>query len=168
MRKEEICVLIDSEEKRLRALEILKKAGEEVYVGSLLFKESKEVYYYIGYSRFYGSWKLIPPDRPEVITLDQLEELLLPNYVVKDVHLTIDELKEQAERLGLELVEKKREIKVGDFGVFWDGDKVIQDVIYFDYLTRIEDNFFIDSGGNPFKNFRRLTDEEKEKIQNNW
>ena len=30
MKKEEICVLIDSEEKRLRALDILEKAGEEV------------------------------------------------------------------------------------------------------------------------------------------
>ena len=35
----------------------------------------------------------------------------------KEVYLTIDELRLQAEKLGFELVEKKRQVKIGDFGL---------------------------------------------------
>lgn len=162
MRKEEICVLIDSEEKRLRALEILENAGEKVWNESkLLEKYTRKRYLWNDGEDWIQTGCSFAPQ----ITLDQLEELLLANYVVKDVRVTIDELKEQAEKLGLELVEKKREIKVGDFGVFFS---VNEDVLLFDFLLDIEDETFVDSDGNTWKNFRHLTDEEKEKVQNNW
>ena len=99
-------------------------------------------------------------------------EILNPNYAVTEVNLSVEELRLQAERLGFELTEKKREVKVGDFGVFWDDDDEDEDED-----MRVSYGFFIEEKLNGFKdeyhiapwdNFRHLTDEEKAKIQKNW
>lgn len=164
MKKEEICVLIDSEEKRLRALAILKMAGVKCYKNSHLLRKFEGSSYFIG-TDIPGIWGLIH-ERQEIITINQLEELLSHNYVVKDIHLTIDELKQQAENLGFELVEKKRVPKDGDFGVFWD-DEESNKVLGF--ISELKHSGYItNSNGGNWKNFRHLTDGEKEKIQNNW
>ena len=88
------------------------------------------------------------------------------NYAVKDIHLTIDELKAQAEMLGFELVKKERKPKVGEFGVFWDDNK--NKVHVYDFIHNIENDIFIDKFGDVWLNFRHLTEEEKQEIQMNW
>ena len=86
---------------------------------------------------------------------------------MKDVILSIDELKQQAEKLGFDLVEKPYEPKVGDFGVFWHSDKQSR---YYGFIIEIisDDYPFVRDSGVPFKNFRKLTEEEKLKIQESW
>lgn len=157
MKKEDICVLIDSEEQRLIALDILKRAGEKVaphtrlrecYNEKMWLKMFEDNEWYTAYTK----------EEKTIITLDQLEELI-------GVHLTIDELKKQAEKLGFELVEKKREIKVGDFGVFYN-NKLAN--YYYGFLSKIEEEKYWIEGSIRCNNFRHLTNEEKEKIQNNW
>jgi hypothetical protein len=83
--------------------------------------------------------------------------------------IKLDALKLIAESYGFELVEKAREIKVGDFGKFWDNDEDPKEYFY-DFLLSIIDNRYkyrCKSGG-VFKNFAHLTDEEKKQIQENW
>lgn len=160
MKKEDVYVVIDSEEKRLRALQILEDAGEKVYKNLIHG-------YYLKYD--YKNLDWFSTDKEFVnllteITLDQLEQLLNPNYTVKEVHLTIEELKAQAESLGFELVKKERKPKVGDFGLFWDNGKSIN---YKGFLTKISVGFYDDESVR-WDNFRFLTDEEKANIQNNW
>ena len=87
-------------------------------------------------------------------------------YAIKDIHLTIDELKAQAEMLGFELVKKERKPKVGEFGVFWDDSK--NKVHVYDFIHNIENNVFIDKSGDVWLNFHHLTEEEKQEIQMNW
>jgi hypothetical protein len=88
---------------------------------------------------------------------------------VKDVILSLDELKQQAEKLGYDLVEKPYEPKVGDFGVFWDFN---QNVSVLGYISKIiEDNgslYYQRSGILAYNHFRKLTEEEKQKIQESW
>jgi hypothetical protein len=111
MKKNEIYVVIDSE-KRLRAIQILTDAGENIWEDSCLFKENERGYlvcrsdnlWYLVSNRSFGT----------EITLDQLEQLLSP----KQEPMKLDALKLIAESYGVELVEKKREIIVGDFGKF--------------------------------------------------
>ena len=111
MKKNEIYVVIDSE-KRLRAIQILTDAGENIWEDSCLFIENERGYlvcrsdnlWYLVSNRSFGT----------EITLDQLEQLLSP----KQEPMKLDALKLIAESYGFELVEKKREIKVGDFGKF--------------------------------------------------
>lgn len=167
MKKEEICVLIDGQEKHLKAVEILRMSGYGWVANSDFCNLQGGDVFYLVYSTDLKSWLYLSYGNigKTLITLDELESLLLPNYVVKDVHLTIDELKNQAEKLGFDLVEKKREIKVGDFGAFYS---VNEEVLLFDFLLEIEDGSFVDSDGNTWQNFRHLTNEEKEQIQNNW
>ena len=161
MKKEDVYVVIDSEEKRLRALQILEDAGEKVYKNLIHG-------YYLKYD--YKNLDWFSTDKEFVnllteITLDQLEQLLTPNYTVKEVHITVDELKAQAESLGFELVKKERKPKVGDFGVFWDnGDSTPHTC----FLTDLGSNHFYDDESVRWDNFRFLTDEEKANIQNNW
>lgn len=155
MRKEEIYVVIDSEEKRLRALDILEKAGEEVYKYFLDYK-------YLKYHEVDCDW--FATDEGCIkglteITIDQLEQLLIPMS-------QLDQLKQQAEALGYELVEKKREIKVGDFGVFWDDDG--ENKYLFSVISKIEGKTYFSKFGAIWQNFRHLTEEEKQQIQNNW
>jgi hypothetical protein len=169
MKKEQIYVTIDNEEKRLRAIEILDNAGEEYWSNDKKSSMSiSDVHKYL-YSDSDG-WLINNADFGirEEITLDQLEALLLPNYQVKDVILSLDELKQQAEKLGYDLVEKPYEPKVGDFGVFWDEKE--EGNRYYGFIIKIisDDYLFVRDNGVPFKNFRKLTEEEKQKIQESW
>lgn len=88
----------------------------------------------------------------------------------KEVHLTINEIRLQAEKLGFALVEKKMEVKIGDFGLFWDDeDDEAEEMVCYGFLsekndTGFKDNFHI----STWRNFRHLTHEEKERITQNW
>jgi hypothetical protein len=86
---------------------------------------------------------------------------------VKDVILSLDELKQQAEKLGFDLVEKPYEPKVGDFGVFCDGNKEDETFGFLEGIKDVELKF-TRNDGVPFINFRKLTESEKQKIQSAW
>jgi hypothetical protein len=168
MKKEQIYVTIDNEEKRLRAIEILDKAGEEYWGNRKEWSmRISDVHKYL-YSCT-GGWLInnLNFGTREEITLDQLEALLLPNYQVKDVILSLDELKQQAEKLGFDLVEKPYEPKIGDFGIFWDSD---QEIKRYGFLAdiKIQTCKFVRNDYCPFVNFRKLTESEKQKIQESW
>jgi hypothetical protein len=165
MIKEEIYVVIDSEKKRLRAIEILRNSGEVIEKDSAILKPY-EWNYSIGFCDKEINWGHHGVLLKTQITLEELEAILSPNYAVKDVHLTIDELKAQAEMLGFELVKKERKPKVGDFGVFWD-DSLYKIHVY-DFIHNTENNVFTGKHCAVWKNFRHLTEEEKAEIQNNW
>lgn len=165
MKKEEIYVKIKSEEERLRVIEILKNSGEKIYEKSKLLREfDSELTAVFGLKEWGFSYSF----NRQQITIDQLETLLKPNYVVKDVVLTLDGLKAQAERLGHLLVEKPYEPKIGDFGMFFDRDGTT----HFDFLTKINEKDSLTPFGTSddiwFENFRKLTEEEKQKIQEAW
>jgi hypothetical protein len=167
MKKEQIYVTIDSEEKRLRAIEILEKAGEKILKGSALFNNHN-----VGilcYTTYKNYWVLTNDYDKDKTTLDELEALLIPNYKVNDVILSLDELKAQADKLGYDLVEKPYEPKVGDFGMFWDVDDEGGNK-YCGFLIDTDDSKYPMQSNNRgwFKNFRRLTEEEKQKIQEAW
>ena len=171
MKKEQIYVTIDNEEKRLRAIEILEKAGEKYWGNEKNWSMTiNDVHKYL-YLQTEG-WLVNNLDcgTREEITLGQLESLLLPipNYQVKDVILSLDELKQQAEKLGFDLVEKPYEPKVGDFGVFWDNCE--EGNRYYGFLINTDESPFPMMSNNRgwFKNFRKLTDEEKQRIQESW
>jgi len=166
MKKEQIYVTIDNEEKRLRAIEILEKAGEEIKDDSTLYKCVDNHYNRLCINSE-GVWTLFCITNHKGITLDQLEALLTPNYQVKDVILSLDELKQQAEKLGFDLVEKPYHPKVGDFGAFWDGNKEDET---FGFLGEIRNQQlkFVRNDGVPFLKIRKLTEEEKQKIQESW
>jgi hypothetical protein len=162
MKKEEIYVKIDSEAKRLRVIEILEKAGEEIIKKSAIYVEGQTGTLVFSHD---NEWILTLIETTNTITLDQLEALLLPNYQVKDVILSLDELKAQADKLGYQLVEKPYEPKVGDFGVFKKSDC---DFEYVGFLDDISDEKFYMKKNIPWDSFRKLTDEEKTKIQKAW
>jgi hypothetical protein len=166
MKKEEIYVVIDSEEKRLRAIEILRNANEKVFDNCLL-KRKFIVTIFLQLDSACKEWCAwcVKPTENE-ITLEELEAILSSKYVVKDVHLTIDELKAQAEMLGFELVKKERKPKVGEFGVFWDDSKY--KIHVYDFIHNIENDVFTAKYSAVWKNFRHLTEEEKQEIQMNW
>lgn len=168
MKKEEIYVVIDSEEKRLRAIQILTDAGETILNTSSLLDEFTVLMELKFYSSNNYWWITSFGTKPYKITLDKLEQLLKPNFVVKEVVLSIEELKTQAESLGFELVKKERQIKVGDFGKFWDG----KDFIVYGFLesiSEVEPKFIYKrKSGASYINFAHLTDEEKQQIQENW
>lgn len=161
MKKEEIFVRIDSEEKRLRAIQILTDAGEYIWSESSIFDIGATGN--LHFSPHHEEWiYVLNTENLTEITLDQLEQIL----AVQDVHLTIDEIRLQAKKLGFELVEKKREVKIGDFGVFWDYENF--EKLYFSFVRSVKDGWFLDERGLSWENFRHLTDEEKQKIQENW
>lgn len=167
MNKEQIYVVIDDEQKRLRAIQILTDAKEEILSGSIL-NEKFHGKATLGIYR--DRWQDINTNFKTEITLDQLEQLLNPNFVVKEVHLTIDELRKQAESLGFELVEKKREIKKGDFGKFWT-DKNCYFVGFLKDIYKIHETnkcVFQLADYGTFCYFEYLTDEEKQAITENW
>lgn len=164
MKKEEIYVVIDDEQKRQRAIQILTDAKEEIdwrnfELSEILRVNSVDKDWFLTEAYFGKSLK--------EITLDQLEQLLNPKLIVKEVHLSIEELQKQAKSLGFDLVKKERKIKVGDFGKFWDE---IENDCYFGFLITTKQVVFkyrTKSGGS-FRNFAHLTDEEKQQIQENW
>jgi len=94
MKKEEIYVIIDSEEKKNRAVEILENAGEKIWdsADALRFDDN--------------DWFITHRVEGEEITLDQLEELLMPKLESEYpqemlVWDEIEELKIQKTVLGL-------------------------------------------------------------------
>lgn len=82
MKKEEIYVVIDSEEKRVRAIQILTDAGEKFWKKEKYFKIDSENTHLISCIRD-GDWFIVHTkhsgirDRTE-ITLDELEQFLKP------------------------------------------------------------------------------------------
>ena len=163
MKKEEIYVVIDSEEKRLRAIQILTDAGETIFWQSYLLTENPlnknlEINN--------GEWLLSRDEDEDIlskkeITLDQLEQLINPKQEIK-----LDALKLIAESYGFELVEKKREPKVGDFGKFWDSKEKYRRLGFISEITSFSfKDCFHDTS---WSNFAHLTDEEKKQIQENW
>jgi hypothetical protein len=163
MKKEEIYVVIDSEEKRLRAIQILSDEKIMTYssllhvggIGKLTFDidawNLPSLKYYLG-------------NKTE-ISLDQLEQILNPQFVVKDVILPIEELQKQAESLGYKLVKEERQIKVGDFGKFWDNDKK---EFALGILDKIDSNGIYWTNDVYWTHFVHLTDKEKKQITENW
>lgn len=164
MKKEQIYVVIDDEPKRLRAIQILTDAKEEIFSGSILLEGINSYYINLHFST---DWSLSASDHKTEITLDQLEQMLNPNFVVKEVHLSLDDLQKQAESLGFDLVKKERQIKVGDFGKFWGGNEKKG---HYGFLTsELVNGFLVDNDTHfAYSNFRHLTDEEKQAITENW
>ena len=165
MKKEEIYVVINDEEKRNRAIQILTDAGEKIdyrnfKLSEILKLHSVDKDWFLTTSFFSEGLNLI--------TLDQLEQLLNPQFVVKEIALPIEELQKQAELLGFELVKKERKIKVGDFGKFWD-DGICILYGFLESISDVEPNFIYKrKAGALYINFAHLTDEEKANIQENW
>ena len=159
MKKKNIYVVIDSESKRLRALQILSDAGENI--GNTMFDE-KYKYLRFDASNEWNTFSFIWTSETEV-TLDELQQLLNPKQEVK---MELDALKLIAESYGFDLVEKPREIKVGDFGKFWDCPTTCP---VYGYLHFISKGVYIYSpaSGSSFRNFAHLTDEEKEQLTKN-
>jgi hypothetical protein len=165
MKKEEIYVVIDSEEKRKRAIQILSDAGERFSKDcSALYFDEKYKYLRIDDVNKWYIFSFIWRAETE-LNLDQLEQMLSPKQEIK---MELDALKLIAESYGFELVDKKREIKVGDFGKFWDYDS--NEICVYRFLERKEGDFFsyVDNFSTSWKNFAYLTEEEKANIQENW
>jgi hypothetical protein len=165
MKKEEIYVVIDSEEKRNRAIQILSDAGEIITNESVLLNE----FYNVPMSLCFDlGWYCIKMKaHRQEITLNQLEQMLNP---IKEVGMSLDALKLIAESWGFELVEKKREIKIGDFGKFWSDNNCyfvgfLQDVYK---ISETNKCVFQMKDYGTFCYFAYLTDEEKANIQENW
>ena len=137
---------------------------------SSLLKAVQECYTILHYSLSRNEWLFLSskPIHKIEITLDQLEQLLNPNYAVKDVMLSVDELKRQAEKLGFELIEKKREVKIGDFCKLWDDDEEHWHLGFISEINKDSIYKFIIKQGTGWKNVVHLTDEEKEKIIKSW
>ena len=132
MKKEEIYVVIDSIKKQKRAVQILTDAGEKFSkeCSALEFSE-KYKYLRIDDTNKWYIFSFIWRADTE-ITLDQLEQFLNPKEI------KLDALKLIAESYGFELVEKEREIKVGDFGKFFD-DK---DETSYGFLVRLYERYY--------------------------
>jgi len=161
MKKEEIYVVIDSEEKRKRAIKILTDAGEKFWEHSQIFFNNATGCLIC---RRDNLWYLLATrSTKQEINLDQLEELLNPKQEVK---MELDALKLIAESYGFELVEKPREIKVGDFGKFWDSPCTCP---VYGYLQFISKGIYCYSpaSGSSYRNFAHLTNEEKEQLTKN-
>jgi hypothetical protein len=169
MKKEEIYVVIDSEEKRLRAIQILSDAKENVWSNETdgLKVRLDSWFKFLRFSTD-NEWELyMDSDKKQEITLDQLEQLLNPQFVVKDVILPFEELQKQAELHGFKLVKEERQIKVGDFGKFWNLKNSIYGFLT-DILEETDIYRFKRENIDCYENFRHLTDEEKANIQENW
>jgi hypothetical protein len=168
MKKEEIYVVIDDEPKRLRAIQILSDAKENPLTGisTDYTIDVKKGYIYLHLYKNFG-WFIDKGNfEKQEISLDQLEQLLSPQFVVKEIALPFEELQKQAELHGWKLVKEERQIKVGDFGKFWDNG--IETYI-FDFVKEKKENGFIDGFHvQCWDNFAHLTDEEKANIQENW
>ena len=158
MNKENIYVLIDEDQKRLRAIKILTDAHQ--YIGDINFDE-KYKYLRFDLSNEWNTYSSRYSFEVE-ISLDKLEEILAPKQEIKLIALKLI-----AESYGFELVEKKREIKVGDFGIFWDSTCTCP---VYGYLQFISKGVYCYSptSGSSYRNFRHLTDAEKAQLTENW
>ena len=105
MKKEEICVLIDTPEKAKKAYDILSKAGEKIYEGSNLSKGNinSEGFDFIVFNQ--GDWVYDELDQKTVISLKQLKKLLKPKEFAIPINNQDEYLKvkEVAEFLGYKL-----------------------------------------------------------------
>lgn len=167
MKKEQIYVVIDDEPKRLRAIQILSDEKslddeetafrvQEDYIYLHFYNNDKNHGWFIDNQYF---------DKTEIY-LDQLEQMLNPKFVVKEIALPFEELQKQAEMHGWELVKKERQIKVGDFGKFWD--YLEEGCVYGFIAEKTEKGFKDEFHMTSWSNFAHLTDEEKAQIQENW
>jgi hypothetical protein len=162
MKKEEIYVVINDEEKRLRAIQILNDEKVMTYSSLLHVGGIGQLTFDIDAWNL-PSFKWNLGNKTE-ITLDQLEQMLSP---IKEVGMSLDALKLIAESWGFELVEKEREIKVGDFGKFFDSGGCV----VYGFLESINEKDtckYVRKTGALYINFVHLTDEEKANIQQNW
>jgi hypothetical protein len=111
MKKEEVYVVIDSEPKRLRAIHKLRYYKEPIFSLSDIFSENP----YNKCLEFYDDeWIVLGYDDKDIkkkteISLDQLDQMLNPQFVVKDVILPFEELQKQAELHGWKLVKEEQE-----------------------------------------------------------
>ena len=76
MKKHEIYVEITNEQERLKAIEILEKAGERIWNGSKLYSKGVKGLMSFNY-KCWGIFNLDFSQRTK-ITLEQLEEMLMP------------------------------------------------------------------------------------------
>ena len=92
MKKQEIYVVIDSEEKRQRAIQILSDAGEKIYRESKLFETYNSILHFI-FSEVCNHWEVGLYGHKTEITLDQLEQLLLPKqgYICPQTKIQCDD-----------------------------------------------------------------------------
>ena len=169
MKKEEIYVVIDNEETQLKAIQILNDANEDWYNGISQLNIFKK-YPYLRFDGKYWYLNTVTASCNQ-ISFDTLEQLLKTSFVVEEVVLPIEELRQQAESLGFELVEKKREIKVGDFGKFWGNHEELS--THYDFISDRNNQtklgtIYCTSTIESFRNFRHLTDAEKAQITKNW
>ena len=80
MKKQEVYVEITNEKERLRAIEILEKAGERIW-DSPIAMEINIVCSHLVCCKD-GDWLISPRLRETKITLDQLEEMLMPKSII--------------------------------------------------------------------------------------
>jgi hypothetical protein len=85
----------------------------------------------------------------------------------EEIKMPLDALKLIAESYGFELVDKKREIKVGDFGKFWDKEED-EKFVYGFVTDKTEHGFKDEFHCTRWDSFSYLTEEEKANIQENW
>ena len=85
----------------------------------------------------------------------------------KEIKMELDALKLIAESYGFELVEKAREIKVGDFGIFWDSTCTCPVYGYLQFIS-IGVYCYSPASGSSYRNFRHLTEAEKSQLTENW
>jgi hypothetical protein len=172
MKKEEIYVVIDDEEKRLRAIQILSDSKENIWEGSRLLKEFTDEMI-VRFNSSDNSWWTTYDKGSFIISLDQLEQMLNHQFVVKDIALPFEELQKQAELHGFKLVKEERQIKVGDFGKFLSENGGSSSFGFLYKIIGTLDTGFIYVENNKditthWSNFTHLTDEEKQQIQENW
>jgi hypothetical protein len=77
MNKSEIYVEITNEKERLRAIEILEKSGESVspnQIAMIFYGSNKNIIF----DEVESLWYISTRKRPHQITLEQLEEMLMP------------------------------------------------------------------------------------------
>jgi hypothetical protein len=169
MKKEEIYVVIDSEEKRLRAIQILSDAKENIstFDLSMDFSEKHKYLRLDSNNQWFIFSYMFSTDTE--INLDQLEQMLSPKQEIK---MELDALKLIAESYGFELVEKEREIKVGDFGKFSSENGSVCSYGFLYKMRGIKSGIiYVENNKditNHWSKFHHLTDEEKQQIQENW
>lgn len=89
-----------------------------------------------------------------------------------DAGTLINMLKDKAEELGYNLVEKPYEPKVGDFGVFRNKPTEFKHYGFLSNILNVDTGDvvykYVDYAGIAWERFRKLNEQEKIKIQENW
>ena len=97
MKKEDVFVRIDSEEKRVKVIKILTDAGERIWNNSNIFSCGVDYYLTFDGTEWYMSGF---NSATHELSTNELQQLL------------INEFREKAEKQGFELVEKKRDVNI--------------------------------------------------------